>query len=299
MRVITEDGLRLYVEVDAAEPADAEPLTVVFVHGHALTLDCWHFQRRALLGEHRLVSYDQRSHGRSERSDPDRCTIDQLGRDLSAVIDQVSPVGSVVLIGHSMGGMAIMAMAEQFAELFAERVAGVGLVATSAGNLSRVAIGLPGLPGRVVHRVAPSLLAALARAPRLVESSRRAGSDLGHLLTRRYAFGGDVPDDVAGLANEMLAGTPIGVIADFFPGFSRHDRYAALAGLRDIPTLILAGTADLVTPIEHSRRLAEELSFARLRELPGAGHLVMLERPDEVSQALRELLARAGAGSAV
>ncbi|MDP9444156.1 MAG: alpha/beta hydrolase [Actinomycetota bacterium] len=214
------------------------------------------------------------------------------------MLDQVVPEEPVVLVGHSMGGMAVMALAEQQPSLFGDRVAGVPLLSTSAGELDRVTLGLPGLPGRVLHRLAPALLAALARVPRLAESGRRAGSDLGYLLTRRYAFGGPVPGELVEFTEEMLAGTPIGVVADFFPGFSTHDRYAALAALRGVPVLVVTGTADLVTPARHSRRLADLLPSARLCELPGAGHMCMLERPDDVSRALCELLDRVDADAA-
>ena len=102
-------------------------MTLVFVHGYALNLDCWHFQREAFRGKHRMAFYDQRSHGRSERSDREHATIDQLGDDLARVIETVAPKGKVVLVGHSMGGMSIIAFAERHPKLFAERVAGVGL----------------------------------------------------------------------------------------------------------------------------------------------------------------------------
>ncbi len=109
--VVADDGVELYAEVD--EPAGprrpATSPTLVFVHGYALNLDCWHFQRLALRGANRLVFYDQRSHGRSGRSSSEHSTIDQLGRDLADVIDQVVGEGPVILVGHSMGGMTIMA----------------------------------------------------------------------------------------------------------------------------------------------------------------------------------------------
>ena len=121
-RIRTADGLDLHAEVDARSPHVGEgtaehgedDLTVVFVHGFALSLDCWHFQRAALRGRHRMVFYDQRSHGRSDRSEKEDATIDQLGRDLRRVLDELAP-GRVVLVGHSMGGMTIVALAEQAA----------------------------------------------------------------------------------------------------------------------------------------------------------------------------------------
>src|SRR5436190_13231472 len=95
--VVADDGLPLHVEVD--EISDAHGLdragrlirrvrgatpdvTVVFVHGFCLNLDCWHFQRAAYRNLVRTVFYDQRSHGRSGRSDREHSTIDELGRDL-------------------------------------------------------------------------------------------------------------------------------------------------------------------------------------------------------------------------
>ena len=99
-------------------------MTLVFVHGYALNLDCWHFQREAFRGKHRMAFYDQRSHGRSERGDREHATIDQLGDDLARVIETVAPKGKVILVGHSMGGMSIIAFAERHPKAFAQ--AGLG-----------------------------------------------------------------------------------------------------------------------------------------------------------------------------
>ena len=295
--VRTEDGLDLFVEVDEPE-GEGSGLTVVFVHGYSLNLDCWHFQRRDLRGRHRLVFYDQRSHGRSMRSDNEHSNIDQLGRDLRRVLDRVVPRGPVVLVGHSMGGMGIMALAEQDPELFGERVVGVTLVATSAGDLAEVTLGLPGLPGRLLHRVGPGALATLARVPEVVERGRKAGSEFAYMLTQRFAFGGEVDPDVADFAEQMLAGTPIGVIAAFFPVFAEHDRFDALAGLRHVHVAVVSASEDRLTPPSHSREIGRLLPSASVVDIEGAGHLVMLERPDQVTEAIEKLLARA-AGEAV
>src|SRR4051795_2839628 len=114
MTIVADDGVPLHVEVDELDPGlrqPASPLTVVFCHGYALNLDSWHFQRAAYRGLVRSVYYDQRSHGRSGRSSEGRATIDQLGHDLLTVLDHVVPDGPVVLVGHSMGGMSIVALA--------------------------------------------------------------------------------------------------------------------------------------------------------------------------------------------
>jgi pimeloyl-ACP methyl ester carboxylesterase len=298
--VVADDGLELYAEVDEAEPtgrhrgraAQAARPTLVFVHGYALNLDSWHFQRAALRGVHRMVFYDQRSHGRSGRSRREHATIDQLGVDLAAVLDQVVGDGPAVLVGHSMGGMTVMALASHFPELFGDRVVGATLISSSSGSLNAETLGLPGLPGRVLHRMTPAVVATLARAPRLVESGRRAGSDIGFMLTRRLAFGGPVPQELVDFTDEMLASTPFEVVADFFPGFDVHDRRETLAALAQCATTVACGTADAITPIEHSRTIARLLPSARLVELDGAGHMVILERPAEIAAAIADLVAR-------
>ncbi|MFN2536531.1 MAG: alpha/beta fold hydrolase, partial [Mycobacteriales bacterium] len=123
-RVIADDGVPLHVEEVGPDRAD---LTVVFCHGYTQQLAVWHYQRIALAqeGVGKLVFWDQRSHGKSGRSAAERTTIDQLGRDLRAVLDACAPTGRVVLVGHSMGGMTIMALADQFPALFGSRVTGV------------------------------------------------------------------------------------------------------------------------------------------------------------------------------
>ena len=105
----------------------------------------------------------------------------------------IVPSGPVVLVGHSMGGMTIMALAAQHPELFGARVRGVALIATSAGHLRDVSLGLPGPVGRTLQRGGPAVLAVLARNRSLAELGRDCGSDLGLLLTRLYSFGSPMP----------------------------------------------------------------------------------------------------------
>src|SRR4051794_16849225 len=151
--VIADDGTPLYVEVDEVEAPKtrlrrAKPeLTLVFCHGYALNLDCWHFQREHYrsLGI-RTVFYDQRSHGRSGRSPMGNATIDHLGSDLLTVLDAVVPEGPVVLVGHSMGGMTVIALAEQHPELFGDRIVGTALISTTAGGLDPSRILFPMVP---------------------------------------------------------------------------------------------------------------------------------------------------------
>jgi pimeloyl-ACP methyl ester carboxylesterase len=279
------------------------PPTVVFCHGYCLNQDSWHFQRAALRGVVRTVHWDQRSHGRSARGPAQAVettvSIDRLGRDLKAVLDASVPEGPVVLVGHSMGGMTVMALAAHFPEYIQERVVGVALVGTSSGNLGEVNYGLPVAGVNVVRRLLPGVLRAMGSQVELVERGRRATADLFAGLVKRYSFGSrEVDPVVARFAERMIESTPVDVVAAFYPAFKEHDKADALAAFRDLPALVLAGEGDLVTPSSHSEAIAELLPNAELVLVPDAGHLVMLEHPGTVTTRLAELLVRAGVDAA-
>ncbi|MEU1184407.1 alpha/beta hydrolase [Streptomyces sp. NPDC005820] len=314
-KAIADDGTELYYEVDDVEPQGGPagrrrrlfgrkaplPVTVVFSHGYCLTQDSWHFQRAALRGVVRTVHWDQRSHGRSARGaaqlrDDVPLTIDQLGRDLKAVIDAAAPEGPIVLVGHSMGGMTVMALAAQYPEFLRERVVATAFVGTSSGRLGEVNFGLPVAGVNAVRRVLPGVLKALGQQAALVEKGRRATADLFAGIIKRYSFASkDVDPAVARFAERMIEGTPIDVVAEFYPAFTDHDKTEALGLFTGMPVLVLAGTGDLVTPSEHSEAIADALPGAELVLVPDAGHLVMLEHPEVVTDRLADLLARAGA----
>jgi pimeloyl-ACP methyl ester carboxylesterase len=288
--ITAPDGVELYAEVDGNPRA---PLTVVLIHGYCLNMDCWHYQRAAFQDDYRLVLFDQRSHGRSGRGAPETSTIDQLGEDLYAVIEELVPRGPMVLVGHSMGGMTIMALAAQRPELFGTRVVGVGLLNTSAGRWATVTLGIPAAGARLMHRVAPGVLRTLGKRAALVEAGRRAARDLVYVFTERYAFDSDVDPSIVRFTDRMISATPIDVIAEFFPEFERHDKLAALPVLGKVPTLVVAGVGDLMAPASHGEAIHEAVPEAELVVVPDSGHLTPLEHPEVVNAALRGLLARA------
>ncbi|MFK4067458.1 alpha/beta fold hydrolase [Streptomyces sp. NPDC029674] len=310
-----DDGTELSYEVEEVEDDGDQdtrrrrlfgrrapaPVTVVFSHGYCLNQDSWHFQRAALRGVVRAVYWDQRSHARSGRGVDQLehdvpVSIDQLGRDLKAVIDAAAPEGPLVLVGHSMGGMTTMALADQFPELIRERVVGVALVGTSSGQLGQVNFGLPVAGMNAVRRVLPGLLRAMGSQAELVERGRRATADLFAGVIKRYSFSRkDVDPAIARFAERMIESTPIDVVAEFYPAFGEHDKADALKHFAELPVLVLAGDKDLVTPSEHSEAIAQRLPDAELVLVPDAGHLVMLEHPEVVMDRLADLLVRAGA----
>ncbi|MFJ9868548.1 alpha/beta fold hydrolase [Streptomyces sp. NPDC101165] len=316
-KAYADDGTELYYEVDDVEPDPGPnvsprrrrlfgrkapaPVTVVFSHGYCLNQDSWHFQRAALRGVVRTVHWDQRSHGRSGRGvvqaqDDVPVAIEQLGRDLKAVLDAAVPDGPIVLVGHSMGGMTMMALADQFPELIRDRVVATAFVGTSSGRLGEVNFGLPLAGVNAVRRILPGVLKALGQQAELVEKGRRATADLFAGVIKRYSFATrDVDPAVERFAERMIESTPIDVVAEFYPAFTIHDKTEALACFRDFPVLVLAGVQDLITPSEHSEAMADLLPEAELVLVPDAGHLVMLEHPEVVTDRLADLLTRAGA----
>lgn len=300
--VTADDGVRLSCE--EIEPASGPAaLTVVLVHGFALDRRTWHFQRTSLARlvdpAVRLVLYDQRSHGRSERAAKESCTIEQLGDDLAAVIRALAPEGPLVLAGHSMGGMTIMALAESDPELFADRVVGVALISTSAGE-----VGSAGLSGSLLSRHNPLTRSVgyLARIqPKLVEGVRRAAGDVIWAVTRSFAYGDrNVAPWLVDLVDTMISTNAVDALTDFVDTVGSHDRIAALPALSGCAVLVAAGDADRVIPFSHAERIAAELPQATLVRFAGAGHLPMLEQSVLMDEALVDLLRRsvaAGAGS--
>jgi pimeloyl-ACP methyl ester carboxylesterase len=289
--VLADDGVPLHVEVDGPEDAD---LTVVFCHGYTLNQDAWHYQRRDLQGSLRMVFWDQRSHGRSGRSGPAHATIEQTGDDLRAVLDAtVRPECPVVLVGHSMGGMSIMALADRHRELFGARVIGVALVNTSCGDMAEMTLGLPLVLAKAVRPLAPRTLRGLGRRADLVEKARGLGADLAFVVTRKMAFADKyVSPSVVDFLEQMIRATPIDVIAEFYPALIGHDKTGCLDVLGEVPALVLAGGRDRLTPAAHARRIAEALPDAELVEVEEAGHVLPLEYLGVVTGGLRRLIDR-------
>jgi pimeloyl-ACP methyl ester carboxylesterase len=303
--VQADDGVLL--AVDEIGPRDA-PLTVVFVHGYTLSMASWTFQRRTLAAElatangHRpdvrLVFYDQRGHGASGRGTARNATIDQLAHDLHTVLEARVPRGPIVLVGHSMGGMTIMGLAAVRPKLFGTRIVATALISTSSGNLADLDFGLPDLLTRVRAAVFPVAAWTMRHTPGFAERTRRLAADLVSTATRSLSFAStDVDPALARYVDAMIAGTPVDVIAEFYPALAGMDHTGALGPLRDIPTLVLTGDKDKMIPKEHSELIVEHLGgegepTVEFVVVPDAGHMVLLEKPAEVSSALTRLLRR-------
>ena len=297
-QVTTTDGLRLHAEVDELAPYSSGSggrrrtgVTVVLVHGFAMTLDCWHYQREALRGRHRVVLYDQRSHGRSERSPREDATIEQLGRDLASVLEQLTGDEPVVLAGHSMGGMSIVALAEQHPELFGDKVVGAALISTTAGSLHTHRVLSRWIPDSLGRRVVERGLVVASQRQRLLELVRKRGSAVAFAVIREFAFGdGDVPAAWVEFLDREIAAVPLDVLVSFIPQFDQLDKFHVVEAFGEVPTWIMCGTKDKLTSIGHSRKLHSRIPGSRLVELRGGGHMTLFEFKDRVNRELADLL---------
>lgn len=295
----TFDGLQLHVRVHgpAARPGDrSEPVTVVLAHCWTADTDDWHYQVLELLSRFghdiRVLTWDHRGHGRSDAAPEDACTVTNLARDMADLIDLHAPRGPLVLAGHSIGGMTVMALAEQRPDL-AARTAGVVLVSTSSGELDTVTLGLPELGPRARAQL-PQVLALRART--LSRRARRRTPTIERAVVNRFLFGEPLRPRDAGLVVDQMINCSPATMRGFYNDMQLHDRAAALSAFDHAPARVLVGSRDLLTPVAHARRIAHHLRRSRLVIAPGAGHMLTLERPDLVTEHLVDLVLAAQRG---
>ncbi|GAA3965844.1 alpha/beta hydrolase [Gordonia caeni] len=296
--VIVDDGVGLAVRtrVTGGDPDAAPEATVIFVHGFTLRLASWHFQRYGLAERWadrriKMVFYDQRGHGRSDPAPADSASIPQLGLDLAAVIRAVAPTGPVILVGHSMGGMTIMALARAHPELFGHqgRISGVALVSTAARGITEAGLG-EGLNNPIVD----ALRVSVRYFPRLVQAGRGITRQAVEPVLVAASFGPDFYSPSAGHAVEsMIQNTSISTMVNFLHALESHDESTALPVLAQVPTVVMGGDVDRLTPLPNSVRMYSELGDdSRLVIGEGCGHMLPMEYPDLVNDGIDDLLQR-------
>ncbi|HWJ82921.1 MAG TPA: alpha/beta hydrolase [Nocardioides sp.] len=287
-RLTTHDGLDLHVTVRGHDDA---PLTVVLAHCWTADEADWHYQVHDLLAQYghgiRIVTWDHRGHGRSDASPAAACTIGNIADDLGRVVDAHAPTGPLVLAGHSLGGMAMTAVPAQRPDLI-ERVTGLLFVSTSCGRLDTVTLGFPDAVGNAARNRIPFLLAARART--LTRRQRQRIPLIERQVTRRFLFGEPKRQRDMNLYVDQLINCAPDTMSGFYRDFMTHERTAGLRAYDGVPTTVLVGSRDLLTPPHHARRIAGSIRGARMLVAPDAGHMLTLERPQLVTEELCALV---------
>jgi YbgC/YbaW family acyl-CoA thioester hydrolase len=259
-RRLTVNGVNLAVEVRGDGPA------ILFVHGYPFDRSIWRDQIDSLDG-YRRIAPDLRGMGQSDAPDLGY-GMGTYAADLAALLDALG-VNEVVLCGLSMGGYVIF----EFLRHWRHRVRALILIDTRAeadsteGRRARdtaAATARESGAGAVAEAILPKVLASGSeeRAPELVERVRR-----------------------------MMAATPVAGMAGALAAMrDRHDSTGLLPTLAGLPTLVIVGEEDVLTPPDAARRMVTLIPGARLVVIPGAGHLPPLERPSETTAEIREFL---------
>ncbi|MDR3665151.1 MAG: alpha/beta hydrolase [Mycobacterium sp.] len=288
--VTATDGVPLAVR--EVGPKGAR-LTVVFAHGFCNSMGSFHFQRVRLAerwgDQVRMVFYDQRGHGRSSAGPMHSYTVPQLGQDLESMLRVMVPRGPVVLVGHSMGGMAVLSHARQFPQNYPSRVCGVAIIASAAQGVSRSPL------GEVLKNPALEAAKAAVRfAPGAVTAGRGAAKAVIGPVLRAASFGdAQVSPSVAAYAEKMMHNTSMRTTVGFLHALEVHDEAGALPVLEKVPSLIACGDQDLLTPPAKSEAMARQLPKSELVIVEGAGHMVHMEQPELINEALERFVEHA------
>ena len=278
LRVRSADGININVEVHG--PDDAP--TVVLIHGWTCSIRFWDPVIN-LLPDLRVVAYDQRGHGGSDLPGHGHYSVQALVDDLDAVLTKtLAPHQTAILAGHSMGGMTIMAAA--LSESVMERTSAAVLASTGFANLTQGA------------RIVPFA----AKSPRLGAYLQR------RILHSPLPLGRVTPLAIAALKYGTLSptatkevATATAAIVHACPRQSRAKWGHVLATLDlaagvhalTVPTTVLVGTRDRLTPPPHAHAIAAALPNCQgLTELPNVGHMTPLEVPDTVAALIRSHL---------
>jgi pimeloyl-ACP methyl ester carboxylesterase len=283
IEVRSADGTRLHVEIFGPEEAPS----IVLVHGWTNEIAVWHHQIRDLVGDFRVVAYDQRGHGRSDPPQDGVYSSDALGDDLHAVISAAVPAGQrCMVVGHSMGGMTIVAWAGRNPEHVTDHVAAALLIGTGMGNLLEHMLVLrPRWGARMYRALAPRAVALPLKLP-------QHSTPLSYRAMRYIALSPKASPGAVAFTDEMTAHCPAPVRAGFGRALSTLDLYASVPKLR-VPTGVMVGRLDKLTPPWHARKLAETLpDLVELIELDGVGHMLQLEAPREVTLRIAALARR-------
>lgn len=283
------DGALLHVETSTDLETHPSEEVLVFAHGWTCSTRFWNAQVNHFTGERPMIAYDQRGHGLSEMGRT-KASAELLGQDLEAVLEATLPAGKrAVLVGHSMGGMTLMSWAQQFGAQMSDRIAAMVLVDTAARDVvQNQQLTPPNLP-RFTAPVNPLIARAFTSLPVPLPSNEQTS-----VLSHYIALGPQVRAAHVEFSDSLIAGNPPTTRAAWGSALYHLDVIAGLEAI-SVPTTVVVGSADLLTPVEQSEFMAAALArngvLAGLVNYPGAGHMVPIERSTEFNAVLEQVLA--------
>lgn len=280
------DGTAIHVEVAGPERAP----TIVMAHGFSLNCAMWHYQIRDLPPQHRLVTYDARGHGRSDKARKGDWSLEALARDMEAAIRAHGGPDPVALLGHSMGGMTVLKFCELFPELIGTKVGALILVNTTAADVMGGLLGPARRVGAALQMVQEAAVRAMSSNAGRVDRLRGRTRDLAYLAAR-FGLGPKALPSIVGFTDQMLAECPTEVWASLLPALMGMD-VSGVLDVIDVPTLVIAGTHDRLTPPGAAERIASAIKGAELDVIQDAGHMSMLERPHAFNARIKRFLAQ-------
>jgi pimeloyl-ACP methyl ester carboxylesterase len=185
--------------------------------------------------------------------------------------------------------MTVLAHARQYPQRYPTRIVGAALISSAAEGVSRSPL------GEILKNPALEAVRFTARyAPKLMHRGRGAARSVIGPILRAASFGGEeISPSVAAFSGRMMHDTPIATLVEFLHALEVHDETEGLKTLKRVPTLVACGDRDLLTPMENSQEMAAALTKSELVIVCGAGHLVQLERPEIIDDALIRLVERA------
>lgn len=273
------DGTELHAEVFGPEDAP----TIVLLHGWTESTRLWINQIQDLSADHRVVAVELRGHGHSGRSPRGDYSIEAFADDFEAVLERCVPRGRpAVVVGHSLGGMTIVAWAARHTAQVSARVSAAVLINTGMGDLISETLLLRAPPAFAeAKRVLAEVLLAAAVPLPLTPFTNRA--------IRWIVFGSEPSPARVELFTSMVLDVPPDVRGAVGSSLGRLAQHDAIASLK-VPTVVIAGALDRLTPPVHSLRLAQELpQLVEYVPLPGVGHAAPIEQPAAVTARIRRL----------
>lgn len=228
---------------------------IIFIHGVGGSSQYWYFQREYLKDRMEVILIDLPGHGQSIRKG---CKTIEEARDMVRDVILETGIQKCYLVGHSMGGGIAMSFALEYPEL----LKGIVLVCTGAKL-----------------KVLPSILDGVMKDK---EATVR-------MIMMDYAFSKKTPQKMKenGFKDMMKSSAEI-----IYQGFMSCDRFSAIGSLDKItlPTMIIGGKDDLLTPPSYSEYLHKKIKGSTLVIVEDAGHMVMIEQPDAVNQAIENFV---------